>query len=92
VLVGVTPPPQVQSGAPAGRGKGKKGRGGTELVHLNLATVEDLEQLPGVGPALAARIVDYRTEHGPFHSVDDLRQVSGFGGQRFSNLASMVAL
>jgi competence protein ComEA len=92
VLVGVTPPPQVQSGAPAGRGKGKKGRGSTELVHLNLATVEDLEQLPGVGPALAGRIVDYRTEHGPFHSVDDLRQVSGFGGQRFSNLASMVAL
>ncbi|HWG27299.1 ComEA family DNA-binding protein [Actinospica sp.] len=91
VLVGVTPP-QAQSGAPAGRGKGKKSRGGTELVHLNLATVEDLEQLPGVGPALAERIVDYRTEHGPFHSVDDLRQVSGFSGQRFSNLAPMVAL
>ena len=90
VLVGVTPPPQP-SAAP-GHGKGKKSRGGTELVHLNLATAEDLEQLPGVGPALAERIVDYRTAHGPFHSVDELRQVSGFGGQRFDNLASMVAL
>jgi competence protein ComEA len=90
VLVGVTPPPPP-SAAP-GHGKGKKSRGGTELVHLNLATAEDLEQLPGVGPALAERIVDYRTAHGPFHSVDELRQVSGFGGQRFDNLASMVAL
>jgi competence protein ComEA len=90
VLVGVTPPPQ--SSAAPGHGKGKKSRGGTELVHLNLASAEDLEQLPGVGPALAERIVDYRTAHGPFHSVDELRQVSGFGGQRFDNLASMVAL
>jgi competence protein ComEA len=90
VLVGVTPPPQ--SSAAPGHGKGKKSRGGTELVHLNLATAQDLEQLPGVGPALAERIVDYRTAHGPFHSVDELRQVSGFGGQRFDNLASMVAL
>jgi competence protein ComEA len=90
VLVGVTPPPQ--SAAPSGRGKGKKAHGSVELIHLNSATVEDFEQLPGVGPALAERIIDYRTEHGAFHTVDDLRQVSGFGGQRFSNLAPMVAL
>ncbi|MBR7828680.1 ComEA family DNA-binding protein [Actinospica sp. MGRD01-02] len=95
VLVGVTPPPQAETGAPSGRGKKSRGRagvGGAQPVHLNTAGVEDLEQLPGVGPALAQRIVDFRTEHGPFHSVDDLRQVSGFGGQRFANLAPMVAL
>lgn len=95
VLVGVTPPPQDETGAPSGRGKKSRGRagvGGAQPVHLNTAGVEDLEQLPGVGPALAQRIVDFRTEHGPFRSVDDLRQVSGFGGSRFANLAPMVAL
>ncbi len=95
VLVGVTPPPQSQLDAPSGRGKksrGKAGLGGAEPVHLNSASVEDFEGLPGVGPALAQRIVDYRTEHGAFHSVDELQQVSGFGGQRFVNLAPMVAL
>ena len=97
VLVGVTPPPQDDAGTTTGRGKGKKGRGaggpgGVEPVHLNTAGVEDLEELPGIGPALAQRVVDYRTQHGGFHSVDELRQVSGFGGQRFTNLASMIAL
>jgi competence protein ComEA len=99
VLVGVTPPPPPQDGAggTAGHGKGKKGHGGgalgsVEPVHLNTATVEDLEELPGIGPALAQRVVDYRTQHGQFHTVDELRQVSGFGGQRYENLASMIAL
>lgn len=92
VLVGVTPPPQTDAGSASGRGKGKKAHGGAGPVHLNTATVEDLEGLPGIGPALAQRVVDYRTQHGPFHSVDELRQVSGFGGQRYENLASMIAL
>jgi competence protein ComEA len=92
VLVGVIPPPQNDAGSASGRGKGKKAHGGVEPVHLNTATVEDLEGLPGIGPALAQRVVDYRTQHGLFHSVDELRQVSGFGGQRYENLASMIAL
>ena len=100
VLVGVTPPPpppQDGAGGTAGHGKGKKGRsngapGSVEPVHLNTATVEDLEELPGIGPALAQRVVDYRTQHGQFHTVDELRQVSGFAGQRYENLASMIAL
>jgi len=41
-----------------------------EKVHLNQATVDDLQTLPGVGPALSQRIVLYRTEHGPFSSID----------------------
>ena len=98
VLVGVTPPPQDDAGGASGHGgKGKKGHGSggpgsVEPVHLNTATVDDLEGLPGIGPALAQRVVDYRSQHGPFHSVDELRQVSGFGGQRYENLASMIAL
>jgi competence protein ComEA len=101
VLVGVTPPPPPPppdgAGGSSGHGKGRKGHvvgglGSAQPVHLNTATVEDLEELPGIGPALAQRVVDYRTQHGQFHSVDELRQVSGLGGQRYENLAPMVAL
>jgi competence protein ComEA len=96
LLVGVSPPPGAAATAPGrggGKGKGgKAGDGAAEPVHLNSAAVEDLEQLPGIGPALAQRVVDYRTAHGPFHSVGDLRQVSGFGGQRYQTLAPLLTL
>lgn len=50
----------------------------TELrINLNTATVEDFDSLPGVGPALAERIVEYRRERGPFRSLEDLRKVPG---------------
>ena len=79
VLVGIAPPPPAPGATPGrgGKGKGRAGAGGAEPVRLNSAGVEDLEQLPGIGPALAQRVVDYRTAHGPFASVEDLRQVSG---------------
>ncbi|MBM4285272.1 MAG: helix-hairpin-helix domain-containing protein [Deltaproteobacteria bacterium] len=48
-------------------------------VDLNRATQEDLEALPGVGPALAARILAYRRSHGPFKRVEDLEEVQGIG-------------
>jgi len=48
-------------------------------LDVNLASAEELERLPGVGPALAARIIDVRAREGPFGSVDDLRRVRGVG-------------
>lgn len=48
-------------------------------IDLNTATVADLDALPGVGPALAQRIIDYRKMHGPFKNLDDLINVSGIG-------------
>ncbi|RMB86399.1 DNA-binding protein [Streptomyces shenzhenensis] len=59
-------------------------------VSLNTATVDQLDTLPGVGPVLAQHIVDYRTRHGGFRSVDELRQVKGIGDRRFADLRNLV--
>lgn len=59
-------------------------------VDLNTATVSELDALPGIGPVLAQRVVDWRTEHGGFTSVDQLREVSGLGGKKFDTLAPLV--
>jgi len=61
-------------------------------VHLNSATLEQLETLDGIGPSLAQRIIDYRTEHGGFRSLDELDQVSGIGPARMAALHGHVAL
>lgn len=86
ILVGVTatPPPN-----PPGAGAAGTTAPGTP-VDLNTATATQLDQLPGVGPVLAQRIVDYRTQHGGFHSVDELRQVSGIGDAKFADLKPLV--
>jgi competence protein ComEA len=62
------------------------------LVNLNTASLAQLETLPGVGPVLAQRIVDYRDQHGGFTSVDQLRQVDGIGDAKFEQLKSRVTV
>ncbi len=57
---------------------------------LSSATVEELDELPGVGPITAQKIVDYRAEHGPFASVDDLDAVPGIGPTRIEQLRDLV--
>lgn len=59
-------------------------------LDLNTATVSDLDGLPGIGPVLAQRVVDWRTAHGGFTSVDQLRQISGLGGKKYDALAPLV--
>lgn len=58
----------------------------TGPIALNRASAKELETLDGIGPVLAARIVAYRNENGPFLMVDDLTKVSGIGTVIFSNL------
>ncbi|MGW3043059.1 helix-hairpin-helix domain-containing protein [Kitasatospora sp. NPDC001159] len=61
-------------------------------VSLNRATREQLDTLPGVGPTLAQRILAYRTSHGAFRTVDQLRQVSGIGARTFAELRPLLTL
>lgn len=85
ILVGVTPPPDA--GADGGGNGSAAG-----LVNLNTATLTQLDALPGIGPSLAQRILDYRHEHGPFHSIDDLRHVEGIGDAKFAEIKDRVTV
>ena len=63
-----------------------------EPVDINTATAEELETLMGIGPVLAQAIVDYRAEHGPFESVDELLEVSGIGETKLDNIRGDITL
>jgi len=90
------------SGAPASGGTGgaATGGGGTGAagvapsgpINLNSATAEQLDTLDGVGPATAQKILEYRTQHGGFASVDDLAQVPGIGPKKLEALKAQVTV
>jgi competence protein ComEA len=61
-------------------------------INLNSATAEQLDTLDGVGPATAQKILEYRTAHGGFASVDDLAQISGIGPKRLEALRAQVTV
>jgi competence protein ComEA len=72
-------------------GGGDTGGSPTGPVHLNTATLADLDALPGVGPVTAQKILAYRQEHGAFSSVDELDAVPGIGPARLEQLRELVA-
>lgn len=76
----------------AGEGGTEEGGGTTDRVNLNAASAADLQELPGIGPALAERIVAHRTEHGPFRTVEDLKKVAGIGPKTFERLKDLVTV
>jgi competence protein ComEA len=76
----------------AGAGSTIPGSTGAGLVNINTADEATLETLNGVGPVLAASIIRYRTEHGPFASVDQLDDVSGIGPATLEDLRSQVTV
>lgn len=78
---GVVPPAAGGGGAVAGG-----------LINVNTATATELETLPGVGEVLAQRIIDHRTENGPFTSVDQLVDVSGIGDAILGSIRELVTV
>ncbi|MGH8963598.1 MAG: helix-hairpin-helix domain-containing protein [Jatrophihabitantaceae bacterium] len=93
---------QVVVGLPGQAGAGGQGAGtgsgsaapasSGAAVDLNAATLEQLQALPGVGPVLAQHILDWRTQHGRFTSVDQLNDVTGIGEVKFAALRSLVTV
>ncbi|WP_345572547.1 ComEA family DNA-binding protein [Nonomuraea rosea] len=84
---------QIVVGAPAGPpapGSPVPPDPATAVLDLNSATTDQLEQLPGVGEVLAARIAEFRDSHGGFTAVDQLREVSGIGPRKFDEIKSKV--
>jgi len=80
ILVGIEIAAGVAPAAPVGP------------VSLNRSSAEQLDSLPGVGPALAQRILQYRLAHGPFQSLDQLRHVSGIGPRKYEDLKPLLTL
>jgi competence protein ComEA len=87
VVVGVTVP-----ATPVATGEPGTTTPASGPIDLNSATLEQLETLPGIGPSLGQRIIDWRTAHGRFNSVAELREVSGIGDARYADLAPRVAV
>jgi competence protein ComEA len=76
---------QALAGGPVAGGVGGR-------VHLNSATLDQLDELPGVGPVTAQKILDYRSEHGAFGSVEELDAVPGIGPATLDELRDLVDL
>ena len=92
VVVGPAAPGSAPSAGGGSSSTGSTGSTGDGRLDLNLATATELDALPGIGPVLAQRILDWRTEHGRFASVDQLREVPGIGESKYVGLKAKVAV
>lgn len=63
-----------------------------EKININTANLEELDQITGVGPAIAQRIVDYRNQHGPFQTIEEIKNVSGIGDVTFEKMKDEITV
>lgn len=85
--------PCVGEQEPLGAGGGAAGAsGGSVLVNINVATVEELDALPGVGPSTAQAIIEDREANGAFSTPEDLMRVSGIGEKKFEKLKASICV
>ena len=62
-----------------------------DLIDINTATLSDLKSLPGIGPTTAQKIIDYRTQHGPFSNITDIMNVAGIGPATFDRIQGLIS-
>jgi competence protein ComEA len=65
---------------------------GADLVNINTASVEELDKLPGIGQTTAQRIIAYRTDNGPFASIEDILNVSGIGTATYDEIKDLITV
>lgn len=70
----------------------KKEEGGSGLVNLNTASQTELEQIPGIGPSTALKIIEYRKENGEFKSIEDIKNVKGIGDSKYENMKNHITV
>ena len=61
-------------------------------ININLATIKELEDLPGVGEATANKIVRYRDENGNFKSIEEIKNVNGIGDKKYEDLKELISI
>ncbi|MCX7795256.1 MAG: helix-hairpin-helix domain-containing protein [bacterium] len=59
-------------------------------ININTATAKELEELPGIGPTLAGKIISYRETNGPFKNIEDIKKVSGIGEKKFEAIKDLI--
>jgi competence protein ComEA len=87
---GETAPPPPITGGEVKPSPGPKALDGK--ININTATVEELDTLPGIGPAFAQRIIEYRESNGPFKSIEDIILVSGIGDATFAKIKDLITI
>lgn len=92
IVIGVASHPTGEVRAPTAMAAGSVGSGESTMVNLNQADATSLQALPGVGPVTASRIVEWRTSHGKFSSIEELQEVPGIGPKIFAQLQPLVTV
>jgi len=78
--------------ANSSRGDSSSSDGGNNIVNINTATQTELESLPGIGPSLALKIINYRKENGNFSSIEEIKNVSGIGDSKFESMKDFIVV
>ncbi len=64
----------------------------TDKINLNTASAEELDKLPGIGPSIAKAIIDYRAQHGPFKTIEEVNDVKGIGDALFAKIKDLITV
>ena len=81
---------RAAQGAPTASGAARSLPDG--MVNINTADEKDLDKLPGIGPAMAKRIIEYRTENGAFQSPEEIKRVKGIGDAKYEKMKDKIVL